>query len=55
MYYGQAVWFKSFHHEYLPSASERYVKELHRVPSVLEEHLAKQEKEFGDVVGFDGP
>jgi len=54
-YYGQAVWFKRFDHEHLPSAFERYVKELYRVSNVLEEHLAKQEKEFGEVAGFDGP
>lgn len=54
-YYGQGVWFKKFHHEHLPSALERYVKELNRVSDVLEGHLARQEKEFGNVAGFDGP
>lgn len=48
-YYGQAAWFIKFHHEKLPSAIERYVKEINRVSSVLEGHLAKQE------TGEDGP
>lgn len=48
-YYGQAVWFFRFHHEKLPSAVERYWKEIRRVTSVLEEHLKKQEQ------GSDGP
>ena len=39
-YYGQASWFKKYHHEQLPTALERYVKEANRVTSVLEGHLA---------------
>ena len=42
-YYGQAMWFKLHHHEQLPSAKERYVKEVNRVTGVLESWLAKQE------------
>lgn len=38
-YYGQAAWFKKYHHEQLPSAVERYVKEIHRVTGVLEKCL----------------
>ncbi|KAF1846199.1 glutathione S-transferase [Cucurbitaria berberidis CBS 394.84] len=30
-YYGQASWFKKFHTEKVPSAVERYVKEINRV------------------------
>lgn len=56
-YYGQAAWFKKFHHERLPSALERYVKEAHRVTSVLEGHLAKQRKAFGEdaIRASEGP
>ncbi|ROW03182.1 hypothetical protein VPNG_08172 [Cytospora leucostoma] len=46
-YYGQAVWFKKFHHEHLPSALERYVKEVGRVTGVLEGHLGRQKEEAG--------
>lgn len=34
-YYGQAVWFTRLHHERLPSATERYEKEVGRVTGVL--------------------
>ncbi|KAI7781830.1 glutathione s-transferase ure2 [Diaporthe eres] len=47
-YYGQAAWFNKFHHERLPSAVERYVKEAHRVTSVLEGHLTRQRETFGE-------
>ncbi|KAF2266171.1 glutathione S-transferas-like protein [Lojkania enalia] len=50
-YYGQAVWFKKFHHEQLPSAIERYCKEIHRVTGVLEGHLAKNKVQGNS----DGP
>jgi len=52
-YYGQAAWFTKFHQEQLPSAIERYVKEIHRVTSVLETHLKKR-KDEGEA-GVDGP
>ena len=51
-YYGQAVWFKRYHTEQLPSAVERYVKEINRVSGVLDKHLAQQKQEHG---GSDGP
>lgn len=54
-YYGQAAWFKKFHHEHIPSALDRYVKEVDRTSDVLERHLARQEKEHGGSAGFDGP
>lgn len=41
-YYGQAAWFKKFHHEELPSALERYVKEANRVTGVLEKVLSEK-------------
>jgi len=48
-YYGQAMWFFAYHPEKIPSAVERYIKEINRVTAVLEGHLAKQES------GGDGP
>ncbi|OQU98800.1 Glutathione S-transferase, domain-containing protein [Cladophialophora immunda] len=53
-YYGQAGWFKLFHQEKVPSALDRYLKEIGRVTGVLEAHLAQQRREnFGDE--GDGP
>ena len=52
-YFGQASWFKKFHPERVPSAVERYVKEINRVTGVLEGFLTKQ-KEQG-LGGADGP
>lgn len=51
-YYGQAAWFKKFHHEKLPSALDRYTKEVNRVSGVLEGWLAQQKKKHA---GTDGP
>jgi glutathione S-transferase len=51
-YYGQASWFKKFHPEKVPSALERYVKEINRVTGVLEGHLGRQKEQ---VDGGDGP
>jgi len=42
-YFGQAIWFKVYHEEKIPSAIERYQKETVRVWSVLESILSKQE------------
>lgn len=52
-YYGQASWFKKFHHEDLPSAKERYNTEVQRVSSVLEDHLQKEKEKSGG--NGDGP
>jgi glutathione S-transferase len=52
-YYGQASWFIKFHPEQLPSAIERYTKEMNRVTGVLEGHLAKQQELYGS--NGDGP
>lgn len=41
-YYGQAAWFKKYHHEKLPSAVERYAKEANRVTGVLEGWLKER-------------
>jgi glutathione S-transferase len=54
-YYGQAAWFKKFHHEQLPSALERYNKEVNRVTGVLEGWLAEQKRKFGDGTESSGP
>ncbi|KAL9110353.1 MAG: hypothetical protein Q9227_005084 [Pyrenula ochraceoflavens] len=53
-YYGQAAWFKKFHHEQVPSAKERYNKEVDRVSLVLEGWLAQQKEKYGGS-GGDGP
>ncbi|KAK3689660.1 glutathione S-transferase Ure2-like protein [Podospora appendiculata] len=52
-YYGQAAWFKKFHHENIPSAVERYIKEVHRVTNVLEGWLTEQKKLYPG--SGDGP
>ena len=54
-YYGQLVWFKRAHSEQVPSAIERYSKEINRVSGVLEGHLAQQKQEHGGSAGSDGP
>ncbi|GJF00121.1 glutathione S-transferase [Phanerochaete sordida] len=46
-YFGQALWFKFYHSETLPSAQERYQKETKRVLGVLEGVLAKQDTLVG--------
>ncbi|KAF1356169.1 glutathione transferase 2 [Delphinella strobiligena] len=51
-YYGQAVWFTKYHEEKLPSAVERYIKEIHRVTGVLEDWLAQKK---ASNPGADGP
>ncbi|KAI0401741.1 glutathione S-transferase [Xylaria palmicola] len=51
-YYGQAVWFTRYHPEKLPSAVDRYVKEIYRVTGVVEGHLAKEKEKSGS---GDGP
>ena len=54
-YYGQAIWFKKYHAEQLPSAIDRYVKEINRVSGVLEGHLARQKEKVGGSAPGDGP
>lgn len=54
-YYGQAAWFKKFHHEHLPSALERYSQEVNRVSGVLEGWLAQQKQEYGNSADSNGP
>jgi glutathione S-transferase len=45
-YYGQKAWFSIFHPEKIPSAIERYLKEVERVVSVIDSHLGKQGTEY---------
>ncbi|KAK1772086.1 glutathione S-transferase [Phialemonium atrogriseum] len=52
-YFGQAAWFIRYHPEQLPSAVERYAKEVNRVSGVLDGYLAQQKEEFG--AGGEGP
>ena len=47
-YFGQVTWFKLLHPEKLPSALERYQKEVVRVLTVLDGVLAKQKYLVGD-------
>ena len=42
-YYGQCAWYTFFNPEKIPSAIERYQKEIHRVLGVLESVLSKQQ------------
>jgi len=47
-YFGQAAWFGSFHPEKIPSAIERYQKEIIRVLTVLDGVLAEKKYLVGD-------
>ena len=47
-YFGQAGWFLFFSPEKIPSAIERYQKEIVRVLGVLESVLSKQQWLVGD-------
>ena len=47
-YFGQAGWFTFYHHEKLPSAIDRYRKEIVRVIGVLDGVLGKQQYLVGD-------
>ncbi|KAI0876145.1 glutathione S-transferase [Hypoxylon argillaceum] len=47
-YYGQAVWFTKLQSEKIPTAIDRYVKEINRVTGVVEGHLAAEKAKGGD-------
>jgi glutathione S-transferase len=47
-YYGQAAWFSVFHPEKLPSARDRYLREMQRVMGVLDSVLRKNKYLVGD-------
>ncbi|KAK5451753.1 hypothetical protein LTS15_008013 [Exophiala xenobiotica] len=51
-YFGQYAWFKRYHPEKIPSAWERYNKEMKRVSGVLEGWLTQQKEKHS---GGDGP
>lgn len=51
-YYGQAAWFMNFHPEKLPSALDRYLKEVERVIGVLDGWLAKHKFLVGDKLTY---
>ena len=51
-YFGQAAWFKKFHHEKLPSALTRYLKEIDRVIGVLDGWLQKHKFLVGDKLTY---
>lgn len=51
-YFGQAIWFKKYHQENLPSALERYTKEINRVTEVLEGELAKSDWLVGNKFSY---
>lgn len=51
-YFGQAMWFKKFHQESVPSALERYEKEVNRVTGVLENQLAEKDWLVGNKFSF---
>ena len=54
-YFGQAAWFKKFHPEHIPSALDRYVKEVNRVCGVLEGWLVQQKEKYSATASGDGP
>lgn len=45
-YFGQATWFHFFHREDVPSAKERYLKEIERVCGVIDLHLKRTGSEY---------
>ncbi|KAL2864225.1 glutathione S-transferase family protein [Aspergillus lucknowensis] len=51
-YFGQASWFNILHHEKLPSAIERYEKEVHRILGVLNTALENRTWLVGDKCTF---
>ncbi|KAK5045527.1 hypothetical protein LTR84_009145 [Exophiala bonariae] len=51
-YYGQAVWFHKHHPERLPTAEERYVREVERVIGVLDSWLQQHDYLVGDKVTY---
>lgn len=51
-YYGQAIYFSSFHPEALPSAIERYKKEILRVSGVLNKWLETHDWLVGEKLSY---
>lgn len=54
-YFGQLGWFAFYHEEKIPSAIERYVKEVHRVLGVLDnilegkQYLVDEKVSYADI------
>ncbi|KAF2459631.1 glutathione S-transferase [Lineolata rhizophorae] len=46
-YYGQWGWFEMYHPEPVPSAKERYAKEIRRISGVLDTYLRQQKEKYG--------
>jgi len=51
-YFGQAAWFNKYHPEKLPSAYERYLKEIERVTGVLDGWLHNHKFLVGDKLTY---
>lgn len=53
-YFGQMVWYTTFHQESLPSVIERYGNEIKRFLGVIDEHLGRQGTDYliGDRVTY---
>ncbi|EEP75898.1 hypothetical protein UREG_00745 [Uncinocarpus reesii 1704] len=51
-YFGQWYWFQNYHDEKIPSAIERYAKEVKRVTNVLDGWLADKQFLVGDKCTF---
>ena len=47
-YFGQAMWFRKFHHEDLPSARKRYEEQIVRVFEVLDKILEGKQYLVGE-------
>ncbi|KAJ6785194.1 hypothetical protein PWT90_01605 [Aphanocladium album] len=51
-YYGQGVWFHKFHSEEVPSARQRYLEQIDRVWSVLDDLLKGKQYLLGDKLTY---
>ncbi|PON28816.1 URE2 [Trichoderma gamsii] len=53
-YFGQMVWYTTFHHETLPSVIERYSDEIKRFLGIIDAHLCRQGTDYlvGDRVTY---
>lgn len=53
-FFGQKGWFSNLHPEKIPSAIERYSKEVMRITGVIDAHLGKQNTDYlvGDKITY---
>jgi glutathione S-transferase len=53
-YFGQAMWFTTYHPEQLPSVIDRYRNEILRIVGVLDKHLIDKGTDYliGDNVSY---